>query len=259
MHRLKTAQRGLRNLQGASKRKLAVTTAMLMDIHDHANLDGSNWDDVLAFTAILVGFFFLLRSVEYLRTEHGVDPKKCIKNQHVSYFSNGVLIAGDSNTPATRVVILVPFSKTDAEGVGVELEIDIDSSNPLCPVKALNRLRAIRPQRFSAARSERHAFTLSNGRVLDKGRIHSLLRGSAGRLGFNPDDFTSHSLRAGGASAMYHNHFTIDQIKRRGRWSSDVWKIYVQGLSETPTNYTQRMTANATLLRPQRMTGVVRE
>ena len=49
-----------------------------------------------------------------------------------------------------------------------------------------------------------------------------------------------------------HNQFTVDQIKRRGRWSSNVWKIYVQGLSETPTDYTQRMTANATLLLPQR-------
>ena len=34
MHRLKTVQRGLRNVQGESARKLAITIDMLRDIHE---------------------------------------------------------------------------------------------------------------------------------------------------------------------------------------------------------------------------------
>ena len=255
MHRLKTVQRGLRNVQGESVRKLAITIDMLRDIHAHDGLDENDWDDQLAYTAILTGFFFLLRSVEYLHTEHGVDPKKTVRVEHVTFWRRGQRISREGPLEADRVVLLIPYSKTDALGVGVELEIDIDEGNPLCPVEAFNRLRRLAPNRFGPARDQRYLFTTSNGLVLRKARVQALLKASAQRAGFDPKDFTSHSLRAGGASAMYHNGYGIDAIKRRGRWVSDVWKIYVQGLSATRQDYTQRMTTTATLLRDQRRTG----
>ena len=255
MHRLRTIQRGLRNMQGESVRKLAITVDMLRDIQTNGGLDWADWDDQLTYTATLVGFFFLLRSIEYLSTEHGVDPKKTLRVEHITFRRRGALISRDGPLEADRVVILIPYSKTDALGVGVELAIDIDRGNPLCPVEAFNRLRRMEPARFSPARDQRYLFTCHNGLVLKKVRVQALLKASARRAGYNPEEFTSHSLRAGGASAMYHNGYGIDQIKRRGRWVSDVWKIYVQGLSVAREDYTKRMTTTTTLLRDQRRTG----
>ena len=68
--------------------------------------------------------------------------------------------------------------------------------------------------------------------MLHKEKLQHHLKNAAASEGFNPADFTSHSLRAGGASAMYHNGFSAEEIQRRGRWVSDVWKVYIQGNSE---------------------------
>ena len=38
------------------------------------------------------------------------------------------------------------------------------------------------------------------------------------------------------------------RIQRRGRWVSDVWKIYVQGTSDEEMNMTERRSKNATNL-----------
>ena len=58
-------------------------------------------------------------------------------------------------------------------------------------------------------------------------------------------------FRAGGASAMYHNGFSAEEIQRRGRWVSDVWKVYIQGNSEGAAAMTRRMSTNSTMLHDQ--------
>jgi hypothetical protein len=252
MPHLKTIIRGLKNLQGGSVRKLAITKAVLLDIQAHGGLDRTKWDDALTETAIYTGFFFLLRSCEYLKTEHGVDGEKCLRMEHLTFYRNGTIISGsDAGISADRIVILIPYSKTDALGVGVELDLDADVGNPLCPVEAFNRLRLLAPRRFHTRQASKQLFALEDGSTLTKGRVHAVLKSAGARLGYDPKDFTSHSLRAGGASAMFHNGFSVDEIKKRGRWVSDTWKIYVQGLSDAPCHLTRRMTMNETTLRPQ--------
>jgi site-specific DNA-cytosine methylase len=253
MTHLKTIMRGLKNMQGGAVRKLAVTKSVLLDVHLHGGLDPAIWDDALTETAILTGFFFLLRSCEYLKTEHGVDAEKCLRMEHVTFYRNGKIINGsNAGIRADRMVILVPYSKTDAMGVGVELDLDADEGNPLCPVEAFNRLRSLDARRFHTSNATKQLFALADGRTLSKGRVHDVLKAAGARLGYDPKDFTSHSLRAGGASAMFHNGFSVEEIKKRGRWVSDSWKVYVQGLSDKPCHMTRRMTASETLLRPQR-------
>ena len=96
-------------------------------------------------------------------------------------------------------------------------------------------------------------FRMKFGLVLHKNHVQSLLKGAARRAGFKPEDFTSHSLRAGGASAMYHNGYSVEEIQRRGRWVSDVWKIYIQGNSAGAESMTRRMTEHSTVLHQRLM------
>ena len=252
MPRLRMVQRGMKRLGRGPVRKLAISVDMLRDILAHGELDLSKWDDLLKFTAMNCGFFFLLRSCEYLRTEHGADPEKCIRMEHLTFSRDGVKIRGDGRLLATRMTIFIPFSKTDVVGEGVTLTLDVDSGNPLCVVTLFNRLRVMNPARFAARNGGDHVFRTRSGRVLHKHHVQKLLKGGASRAGFNPKDFTSHSLRAGGASAMYHNGFTVEEIQRRGRWASDVWKIYIQGNSAEAAAMTKRMSNNSTIL-PERL------
>ena len=39
--------------------------------------------------------------------------------------------------------------------------------------------------------------------------------------------FSTHSLRAGGAAAMWACNYTVEQIQRRGRWASQCFRIYI--------------------------------
>ncbi len=73
---------------------------------------------------------------------------------------------------------------------------------------------------------EAFLFTMSDGRVLDKAVLTKLLREAALRMGMNPDDMDTHSLRAGGCSAMHDAGLPDYIIQRRGRWISNCWKLY---------------------------------
>ena len=48
------------------------------------------------------------------------------------------------------------------------------------------------------------SFTGSDGKGLLKTTVERVLKGAARRLNFDSDAFTSHSLRAGGATALWH-------------------------------------------------------
>ena len=45
--------------------------------------------------------------------------------------------------------------------------------------------------------------------------------------GFNLNDVSSHSLRAGGAMALKLHGYDRDTIKKMGRWSSDTFLTYI--------------------------------
>ena len=47
------------------------------------------------------------------------------------------------------------------------------------------------------------------------------------RQGIRPSDVSSHSLRAGGATAMHLNGIPDSTIQKLGRWSSDTFLIYI--------------------------------
>ena len=129
--------------------------------------------------------------------------------------------------------------------------MDSDPGNPLCAVHMCNRMRAMKPHRFRVCVGDKHVFTSANGTVLHKTKVKHLLKKAAKREGIEPADFTSHSLRAGRALAMYHNGFSAEEIQRQGRWVSDVWTVYIQGNSEGAAAMTRRMSTNSTMLQDQ--------
>ena len=71
-----------------------------------------------------------------------------------------------------------------------------------------------------------------DGRPVRKGRVEGLLKAGSIRLGLPQEHVTSHSLRAGGASAMWAMGRSEAEIQFRGRWKSLCYKLYIWGSRE---------------------------
>ena len=83
---------------------------------------------------------------------------------------------------------------------------------------------------------------ISDGKVLPKVAVERLLREAAMRLGLDPRILSSHSLRAGGCTAMYNAKYADHEIQRRGRWVSNCWKIYAWSGRRRDNDAADRMT-----------------
>ena len=66
-------------------------------------------------------------------------------------------------------------------------------------------------------------------RVLERSTVDTALKAAAVALGLDPADHATHSLRAGGATALYAigSQWPPSKIQRRGRWLSDCWLLYI--------------------------------
>ena len=62
---------------------------------------------------------------------------------------------------------------------------------------------------------------------MDRLQTQAILQESAAACGLPPERFQSHSLRIGGATALYQATGEIELVKRRGRWSSDAVQRYL--------------------------------
>jgi len=121
-------------------------------------------------------------------------------------------------------MLFIPKSKADQGGVGFCANAFETPGDPLCPVGLMKRARALNPHHFS--RPGNFLLTLTNGKVLSRDQVVGALRGAAVAAGVPEAAVSVISLRAGGASAMWDVGFSVDEIKRRGRWASECWRVY---------------------------------
>ena len=56
--------------------------------------------------------------------------------------------------------------------------------------------------------------------------MQSILKLAATGTGANPEDYGSHSLRFGGASALWAAFHDTGLVKRWGRWATDSFQTY---------------------------------
>ena len=110
------------------------------------------------------------------------------------------------------------------QGTSKNIHADPDGS-PLCVVGLFNRLRNLKPRFLQAVGTP--LFAKTDGTVIHRDEVESTLRGAARRLDLPTDIFSTHSLRAGGATAMWACNYTVEQIQRRGRWASQCFRIYI--------------------------------
>ena len=134
------------------------------------------------------------------------------------------------------------------EGQGRELNLFAAPGNPLCVVTALTNLARLKPGVFH--QPDEFLFRTSDGKCVKKELIQRHLRRAASETesDYDPMNYSSHSLRSGGATAMYHADIPIEDIQRRGRWKSDCWRIYIFGDRNRARGLVGKMTADVVRL-----------
>ena len=75
------------------------------------------------------------------------------------------------------------------------------------------------------------------------------LRMAALGIGQDPERIGGHSLRIGGATAMYHAVGDLQAVRRFGRWTSDAFHLYLWEGSEQQKGVGERMAKDKMALR----------
>lgn len=185
----------------------ALTLEDLGRIFDQ--LDLGNFEDVTFWACLTTAFFGLLRVSEYI--------DGALQHQHVRVTSQGVILT-------------IPFSKTTLHPVEVRLSARDDF---LCPLKAVEHY-----QLFKGKSSEvsKYPFFLAKPRSSDPLRKSSFiakLKGHVKALGLNPANYSGHSMRRGGCTAMFLAGVNETFIAAHGRWRSLEYRKYLDFVNET--------------------------
>jgi len=172
--------------------------------------------------AVFLAFFFLLRAKEYCRS--GTLDMGCVlRGADVVLKSGGLPVEDDvlSHRVPDSVTINVRASKADQGAFGAA-RTAFKTNTRICVVFAVWCLRRWAPERFGEG-PEAHlpVCRWASGDLVKREEVQALLQKAGPAVGVPAARLMSHSLRIGGASALYHATGDIGVVQRFGRWASD--------------------------------------
>ena len=68
----------------------------------------------------------------------------------------------------------------------------------------------------------------TNNACITKETVHALVKSLMVSVGESPEHFGTHSMRIGGATALFAQGADPTVIRTMGRWSSDIYRLYVR-------------------------------
>jgi site-specific DNA-cytosine methylase len=234
--------RGFEREEGP-KQKLPVTMDMLRAII--ARKDPARWDDAVLCTGLMLAFAFLLRSQEIFGKGQATVQGHAIKMKNLIFLAGDRKVSGREVRDATEVLLVLDKSKTDQAKKGCTLNL-FRSKNKNCPIRWLQRLFRLKPDLDQ--NPERYVMSLSNGSVLHRDKVATELKLQAEMMGLPRNCLSVISLRAGGASALWDAGYKAEDIKARGRWRSECWRIYVWESRNRDKTYGEKVLASSAAL-----------
>ena len=141
-------------------------------------------------------------------------------------------------------------SKADVYNAG-EVRNHWRSGDPdLCVLEALEEVQRFFPERFGdGVEADLPICRLADGKPLRRSQIVALVAWAAEEEGYPSDRYGSHSLRVGGATALYHAGMPVEIIKRYGRWVSDSFQGYLWESDDDSRDLARKMAAqNSSLM-----------
>ena len=80
----------------------------------------------------------------------------------------------------------------------------------------------------------------ATGLCITKHGVDQLVKQLMAAVGENPDQFGSHSMRIGGATALFAAGADPTVIRTMGRWTSDIYRLHVRACFERCCDWTAR-------------------
>ena len=251
--RLWAALAGYKRWQPDTKRKYPVLPSMLRWIHQHLHGGAVEAKDAcVVWAALMVAFFYLLRASEYLvQQNRSWSQRRVLKGKDVEGRKDNK--ACNNMSEAEELVIYLTGSKTDQYNQGT-VRNHFKSGDPvLCPVLAMAAMQRAFPHRFQGAEAGEALFRFQDGAPVQREDIQGLIQLAAIADGQASSRYGSHSLRIGGATAIYLSTKDLDHVKRFGRWSSDSFHGYLWEAHERQKGLASSMAAaEGQLLAPRR-------
>ena len=191
------------------KPRLPITPAILDRLQDHLYSRRSH-DDLMLWDAACTGYFGFLHAGEFLCPSiQEYDP-----SVHLSLAD----VAVDSHCNPALIRIRIKQSKTDPFRAGVDVFLGHTDSK-ICLVVALTDYLIKR-----GSRSGPLFIHASSGVPLSRASLVSALHLAAAEAGFNPNDFSGHSLRIGAATTAAARGIKDSLIQTLSRWASSAYQ-----------------------------------
>lgn len=222
---------GIKRLSPPVHKRQPITTAFLRLLH--RRLDFQQPQQRLLWGSILIGFFFLLRRSEYLkigRSRHFY----CLKLAN-TFFSDAEGSPTDSSR-ATSVTIGLEGAKNDQFGRGAWRTMHASGDKMICPVHAFKHI--IEAKKTISTNSPYLCGELSAEDV------STTLKATARSIGVPEANYSTHSIRIGGATALLSGEASSIAIKLLGRWLSNCFEQYPTQAASSTTTLSRRMVGN---------------
>lgn len=205
---------------------LPITPAILRKIYPHLNMQSLR--DRALWCSYLVSFYGMLR-------KSSAVPKS------VSYSASKVLVRRNISVDVTNnmVYIYLGHGKTNNFCTrDIIIPIPGNSDPALDPVRHLHLL-------YDGVRAEPSdpAFTYAPGQFVKYSSFTSSLKELLKKAGYNPDLYSGHSFRRGGATFLHSCGGTALMIQASGDWSSQCFTRYLY-LSESERLHSQLLMAS---------------
>jgi hypothetical protein len=191
-------------------------------------LDRDSLDGAAISAAQRSGFWFLLRSIEYLANdEEFFDGGRSLTWDDVTVRDDhGELLSKARIADAHSMTYRVYSGKGSLHTCTRTVFRDVQ--NPTCPVGGIiNLYQVLLKEQKRPPRPDEAVFKLSDGSVLSRKRLAEILKSAAMSCGVPGSRVATHSLRRGGASTYAAAGVPDEDIQRFGRWTSDGYRRYV--------------------------------
>lgn len=218
---LKLTLKGLTRLKKHCVRQAAPLSPQIL-ARIHSGLDFSVTYNVVLWALLLLGFFTLSRKSNLVcTTKSNFDGSKQLCRSDVCVGAEGLLV-------------LFKWSKTNQFGSRMHVVPVLPvPGSILCPVAAYKSMTELVP-----AKSSDPAFCLPQQRKLvpvTYFQLQNFIKSSVLRVGLNPSQFSSHSLRRAGASWAFKAKVSGELIQAHGDWASEAYLRYLE------LSFSQRM------------------
>ena len=187
---------------------------------------GTTSDDIVMWAALTCGVYGLFRTGELtIASRH--EP--CLQRSACTLEGTG------------HFRLHLDASKTDIFRQGADVHIMANGSLS-CPVSALTAMLALRPPSSSSSSLPSDPlFRLSNGRALTRDLLINFMHRLLTRGGINPEGYSGHSMRRGGAQALFDAGISERDIQVYGRWRSWCFRLYFSLTTHSLSSFSRKM------------------